>query len=153
MPFDDASFDLVVTRYSAHHWPNLAQALRECLRVLRPGGRLIVSDIVASEDAARDTFLQTIELLRDPSHVRDHSVSQWKALLNDAGFKAEVVKLWPVPLNFDDWVARIHTPPLNIDMLKALFDGASSEVRAAMQLQADYSFTIYGALFQATRPA
>lgn len=151
MPFDDASFDMVVTRYSAHHWPNLLVALKECARVLKPAGRLIVSDIVAPEDAARDTFLQTIELLRDPSHVRDHSVSQWKARLTEAGFKAEVVKLWPVPLDFDDWVARIHTPDLNIEMLKALFDGASSEISSAMQFQPDYSFTIYGALFQAVK--
>jgi ubiquinone/menaquinone biosynthesis C-methylase UbiE len=151
MPFDDASFDMVVTRYSAHHWPNPLVALQECARVLRPGGRLIVSDIVAPEDAARDTFLQTIELLRDPSHVRDHSVSQWKALLASAGFKAEVVKLWPLTLDFDDWVARINTPALNIEMLKALFDGASSEISSAMQIQPDYRFTIYGALLQAVK--
>ena len=151
MPFEDDSFDTVVTRYSAHHWPNLLTALQECARVLKPSGRLIISDVIAPEDAARDTFLQTIELLRDPSHVRDHSVQQWKALLTEAGFKADVVKLWQLPLNFDEWVTRINTPALNVEMLKSLFDGASSEIRNAMQLREQYDFTIYGALFQAMK--
>jgi ubiquinone/menaquinone biosynthesis C-methylase UbiE len=152
MPFEDSYFDTIVTRYSAHHWPNLLTALQECARVLKPGGRLIVSDVIAPEDAARDTFLQTIELLRDPSHVRDHSVHQWKALLAEAGFKADVVKLWQVPLHFDEWVTRINTPALNIEMLRSLFDGASSEIRSAMQLREQHDFTIYGALFQGVKP-
>jgi ubiquinone/menaquinone biosynthesis C-methylase UbiE len=151
LPFEDASFDLVTSRYSAHHWPHPQTALHEIARVLQPGGRFILSDIVAHEDPAQDTFLQAIELLRDPSHVRDHSIRQWQAIFAEAGFESEVVFTWLLPLNFDSWVARIATPPLNVEMLKTLFDGASSEVRAAMQLQPDYTFSIPGALFVGRR--
>jgi ubiquinone/menaquinone biosynthesis C-methylase UbiE len=151
MPFDSDSFDMVLTRYSAHHWPNLGTALRECARVLKPQGRLIISDVIAPEEAARDTFLQAVELLRDPSHVRDHSVAQWRALLNEAGFKADLVKIRPIDLDFADWVARMQTPPLYIDALHNLFAGASSEIRSAMHLRDNDDFTIYGALFQAAK--
>ena len=42
LPFDDASFEVVISRYSAHHWHDVGQALREVKRVLKPGGVLLV---------------------------------------------------------------------------------------------------------------
>jgi SAM-dependent methyltransferase len=48
MPFDDASFDLVVSSFSAHHWPDAAAGFREIRRVLRPGGTALVFDLPAS---------------------------------------------------------------------------------------------------------
>lgn len=153
LPFEDASFDRVVSRYSAHHWPHPAKALAEFKRVLKPGGQFILSDIVAAEDATLDTFLQTIELLRDPSHVRDHSISQWQRMFAEAGFTAEVLFTWDLPLDFDAWVTRMATPAANVAMLKSLFDGAPSEVRDAMDVQPNYRFQILGALFRGRRNA
>ncbi len=58
LPFDDSFFDLVVTRFSAHHWASVPRALSECSRVLKTGGRLIVIDVVAPEPPLLDTSLQ-----------------------------------------------------------------------------------------------
>ncbi len=44
LPFEDASFDLVINRYVVWTLPNPVQALREWQRVLKPGGRLCVID-------------------------------------------------------------------------------------------------------------
>jgi ubiquinone/menaquinone biosynthesis C-methylase UbiE len=150
LPFPDASFDLVTSRYSAHHYPHPSAALREFRRVLRPGGAVLLVDVVAPEAPASDTFLNTIELLRDPSHVRDHSVDQWRALLEAAGFTAEPLGAWALRLEFESWVARMNTPFLAITQIRALIDGAPAEVRAALKLGGgnDYSFTVPTALLR-----
>jgi ubiquinone/menaquinone biosynthesis C-methylase UbiE len=45
LPFPDASFDLVTSSFSVHHWPDAAAGFAEIRRVLRPGGRVIVYDL------------------------------------------------------------------------------------------------------------
>lgn len=152
LPYPDASFDLVTSRYSAHHYPHPQAALREFARVLRPGGALLLVDVVAPEAPASDTFLNAIELLRDPSHVRDHSVSQWLAMCGAAGLRAEQAGAWPLRLEFESWVARMNTPFLAITQLRAMIDGATHEVRDALSFAlGDYSFSVPTALIRAVR--
>ncbi|HEU0214090.1 MAG TPA: methyltransferase domain-containing protein [Jiangellaceae bacterium] len=42
LPYADATFDLVVGHAVIHHLPDVEQAFREMLRVLKPGGRVVV---------------------------------------------------------------------------------------------------------------
>ncbi|MFN8494108.1 MAG: class I SAM-dependent methyltransferase [Caldilineaceae bacterium] len=151
LQFAAGEFDVVVSRYSAHHWPHPQSALREFWRVLRPGGQFILSDVVSFADFTADTFLQAIELLRDPSHVRDHTAAQWLEMLATTGFQAEVVFTWDVDIDFSAWVKRMATPAPNVTMIQTLFDGAPQEVRAALQVQPDYSFAFQGGLIRSVR--
>jgi SAM-dependent methyltransferase len=151
LPFTDGAFDVIVSRYSAHHWPHPQQALAEFRRLLRPGGRLLIGDIVSYDDFAADTHLQAIELLRDRSHVRDHTAAGWIAMLAQAGFAATVAFTWPVRLDFAAWVERIQTPADDVATIRRLLDHAPSEVRALLHVEADHSFTLQGAIVKAWR--
>lgn len=153
LPFDDNSFDIVATRYSTHHWLHPEHALAEFNRVLKPDGTLMISDIMAREDYAQDTFLQTIELLRDPSHVRDYRISEWQYMLNEAGFKSEVLYTHNLELHFDRWTTRMATPTQNREMLKTLFNGASDDIKLGFELPSsidndDFNFVIPGAVIR-----
>src|SRR5512138_2454805 len=53
LPFPDSSFDLVTSRYSAHHYPHPHVALAEFARVLKPGGTFLLVDVVAPEPPAQ----------------------------------------------------------------------------------------------------
>ena len=152
LPFADASFDLVASRFSAHHWPDVESGLREARRVLRPQGTLVMIDAVAPESPLHDTVLQTAELLRDPSHVRDHRVSEWIALLQRAGFAAPEVTSWTLTMEFASWVARMRTSPLRADAIRDVFAQAAQEVREHFRVGPDGSFDLTVAWMQ-SRPA
>lgn len=151
LPFQQASFELVASRYSAHHWAHLEQALAELQRVAKPGGMLLLIDTLAPEDALADTHLQSIELLRDRSHVRNRSRSQWRQLLAAAGFELLAQRQWPLDIEFDSWVERMRTPAEHVAAIRSLQRSAPSEVQHALGFRPDGSFTLQSALFWARR--
>lgn len=142
LPFRDAGFDLVVSRFSAHHWADVPAALREARRVLAPGGRAVFIDVVAPDDALSDTHLQAWELLRDPSHGRDYAVPQWRAMLAQAGFVPGRESLRRLRLDFSAWIARMGTPDADAAAIRRLQDGAPETVRMHFAVEADGSFTV-----------
>jgi SAM-dependent methyltransferase len=68
LPFVDASFDLVVCRGSLHHFPHPERPVEEMARVCRPGGRVVVSDMVPPSAQVRERFDEVHRDL-DPSHA------------------------------------------------------------------------------------
>jgi ubiquinone/menaquinone biosynthesis C-methylase UbiE len=142
LPFPDASFDLVVSRYSAHHWDDLDAGLREARRVLRTGGHAVFVDVVTPGKPLRDTFLQSIELLRDPSHVRNYAREEWEAALRRAGFAPATPVLRRLRLEFGAWVARMRTPEIHVRAIRSLQSLASRDVVEAFALEPDGTFTV-----------
>lgn len=153
LPFADSSFDLVCTRYSAHHWTRLPEAMKEAARVLAPGGHALIIDTLGQEDPLVDTFMQSIELLRDASHVRNRPLAQWRVLLRGAGLEELEHAGWPTRLDFTSWVERMRTPADRVAVIRSMQDAAPQEVRTALGIEADGSFTIETGLFWLRKPA
>jgi ubiquinone/menaquinone biosynthesis C-methylase UbiE len=140
LPFPDASFDWICTRYSAHHWLEIDRAIAETRRVLTPGGTLIVIDTYAPAIPLLDTHMQAFELLRDGSHVRNYTFAEWSALLGAQGFQIEAQRFWKIALDFKAWVERMQTPPLHVEALRSLMKMAPQEVRRYFEIAEDGSF-------------
>jgi ubiquinone/menaquinone biosynthesis C-methylase UbiE len=151
LAFEDATFDVVVTRYSAHHWLDVRRAVHEAARVLKPGGILVVIDVLAPENPLMDTVLQTVELLRDLSHVRNYREPEWREMFRSAGCSEPTVHRWKLPMEFSGWVARIGTSRPRIDALKVVFDELPSEAREYFAVTREHSFAIDAGWFEAAR--
>jgi ubiquinone/menaquinone biosynthesis C-methylase UbiE len=153
LPFADASFDYVLSRYSVHHWRDFPMAMREVRRVLKPGGGFGVVDGISPGVPLFDTYLQSLELLRDPSHVRNYSIAEWTAALAVAGLKTESVATDFVRLEFTSWVERMRTPKVQVDAIRALQLAMSENVARFFDLGADGSFNLQTVLIKASKPA
>lgn len=141
LPFDDASFEVVISRYSAHHWHDVGQALREVKRVLKPGGTFIIMDVMSPGHPVRNIWLQTVEALRDTSHVQNYASGEWLSLITEAGLIARALITDRLPLEFSSWIARMRTPEALSQAIRLYQESASAEVKAYFELQADGSFT------------
>ena len=151
LPFQTATFDVVATRFSAHHWHAFAEGIAEMARVLKPGGLALMSDVVSPGVSLLDTWLQTLELLRDPSHVRDASTAEWDAGLAAAGLAIERIEHFRLRLDFATWVARMDTPEPQVTAIRMLQARASSAVKDYFEMEEDSSFTVDTALFVARK--
>jgi SAM-dependent methyltransferase len=87
LPFADASFDVVLTRYSFHHVTTPAAALREMKRVCRKSGRVVVIDATPSPET--QTAYDRMEILRDGSHVSALTLDQLRAIGREVGLSEQ----------------------------------------------------------------
>jgi len=153
LPFEDASFDIVLSRFSAHHWRDFDAGLREATRVLKPGGTAGFVDSISPAAPLLDTYYQAIELLRDCSHVRNYSRSEWEAAIARAGLIPGLTNQYRLHLDFTSWIERMRTPKVQVDAIRALQAAISAGVTDYFDTEPDGSFCIDVALFQASKPA
>ncbi|GFM81536.1 hypothetical protein PSCICN_22280 [Pseudomonas cichorii] len=141
LPFEDGEFDFVFSRYSAHHWGDLALALREVRRVLKPGGVAAFIDVMSPGSPLLDTYLQTVEVLRDTSHVRDYSAAEWLHQVSDAGLFTRSLARQRLRLEFNSWVERMRTPQALRVAIRELQQAMGAEVREYFEVAEDGSFS------------
>ncbi|PSK99007.1 methyltransferase family protein [Murinocardiopsis flavida] len=108
LPFLDDSFSLVVTRFSVHHVADPAALTAELVRVCRPGGRVVVADMVV--DPALPGDIDRVERLRDPSHGTTLPVERITGLLAAAGARVERSDVFDVPRPLRPWLQQARTP-------------------------------------------
>jgi SAM-dependent methyltransferase len=150
LPFNDAAFDFLACRFSAHHWCDFDRGLREARRVLKGGGRAVFIDACSPGPALLDTHLQAVELLRDTSHVRNYSASEWTAALTLSGFCLINFRTWRLRMDFPVWTARMSTPEENVRAIRALQTSASAETKVHFAIEADGSFQLDVLMIEAT---
>src|SRR6516225_8913539 len=105
---------------SAHHWRDFDGGLREASRVLKRGSTAVFIDAYSPGPALFDTHLQAVELLRDTSHVRDYTMSEWITALARSGFAPVGYQTWKLRMDFPTWTARMGTSEQNARAIRTL---------------------------------
>ena len=109
LSYPTASFDMVVTRFSVHHFKSPDVVIREMCRVCRHEGKLVVIDLVSSEDKELATRHNEVERLRDSSHTQALSPTGLKKVIENAGVKILNYYTREVENSVDDWLDFSHT--------------------------------------------
>lgn len=86
LPFDEESFDIVVTRYSFHHLLDPSLAIKELMRVCKAGGTVLIADVCMP--AEKSANYDRLELLRDPSHTHALTEVEFDDLFGKSGLQS-----------------------------------------------------------------
>ncbi len=106
LPFVDASFDVVVSRFAAHHLQRPDRLVAEMARCARPGATVALLDMVADPNASIAAEQNRLERLRDPSHVEMLSLRELEELLERAGLELRDVSTRPVRRPLAPWLEQ-----------------------------------------------
>jgi ubiquinone/menaquinone biosynthesis C-methylase UbiE/ribonuclease HI len=134
LPFDDAAFDIVTCRTAPHHFPHPEKFVREVRRVLRVGGKFLLEDSVVPAGEAGE-FLNRVEAIRDPSHVRSHTVDEWWRMLVEAGFRVDELQTFSKRHELTEWLDRMATSPEVQAAARKAFKSASEVARRAFAVE------------------
>jgi ubiquinone/menaquinone biosynthesis C-methylase UbiE len=156
LPYADASFTIVTTRFSVHHFLDPAAVLREMFRVCAPGGRIVVVDDYASEDPAKAAAFNRLEKLRDPSHVRCLTLTELKGLFGAVGLPAPEISFYELRSDVQSLLARSFPNPGDDVEIIEMFKASAADDRLGIPIRVDgdrihYAYPV--AILAATRPA
>jgi ubiquinone/menaquinone biosynthesis C-methylase UbiE len=119
LPFPQAQFSIVSSRFAFHHFQDPLLALKEMKRACKPGGRIVVADMAPVP--AKAAALNAAEKLRDPSHVRALPVNELRGLFEQAGLGTPQVNSYRMEGEMEDLLARSFPNEGDADRLRKIF--------------------------------
>ena len=120
LPYPAASFSLVFTRYSFHHFLDPKAVLAEMFRVCSQGGRVVVVDVFMSNPEQAESY-NCLEKMRDPSHVRALALEELTSLFSEVGFQNVRSQLYKHEVEMEQVLQRSFPNPGDADKIRKIF--------------------------------
>jgi SAM-dependent methyltransferase len=132
LPFESESFDVVASRYAFHHFADPKPVLAEMARVCKPGGHLLIVDIVIPDESLRGSY-DYYEWLCDPSHVDCLGFEELRALVGLFGFDVTSARARTIDEPVLEWMEFSLTSGANrAEILGALRDELAGGARTGL---------------------
>jgi ubiquinone/menaquinone biosynthesis C-methylase UbiE len=135
LPFGDGAFDVVACRAAFHHFPEPPRVLAEMRRVVKPAGRLLVADLLGSEDPATARAHDAIERLCDPTHVRALPERELAALFGEAGLEPEHAVRTELSYDLEEWIAHGDPAPAARAEIVRRMEAALADDRTGLRVR------------------
>ena len=104
LPFEPARFDLAMSRAAFHHFAEPEAVAAEIARVVRPGGQVVLADMLGSEEARSAEAHDEIERLCDPTHARALAEPEFERLGQSAGLRLEQKLVSELDHELEAWI-------------------------------------------------
>ena len=124
LPYADGTFSIVVSRFAFHHFQDPRAVLAEMRRVCRPGGRVVVCDLTASDDPVKADAFHRIEMLRDPSHVRALPLAELEALYAAVGLAPPTQTFYRLRFELEGLLERSFPRPEDVETIRDAYTAA-----------------------------
>jgi ubiquinone/menaquinone biosynthesis C-methylase UbiE len=134
LPFPEAAFTLVTSRYAFHHFPEPAAVLEEMTRVCAPGGTVMVVDTEASPDPVRAAEFNRMERLRDPSHTRALPLAEHRELFRRAGLPEPRVTSYLLEMELESLLDRCCPQPGDAAVIRGILASAIRDDRLGIRV-------------------
>jgi ubiquinone/menaquinone biosynthesis C-methylase UbiE len=118
LPFSDATFSLVLSRYAFHHFLRPEVVLAEMIRVCRPGGRILIADVTLPPEKVE--AYNKLEKLRDPSHTCALTLEEFQALLSRTTLQNLRLAFYKVEIPFEQQLAASFPNPGDVDRIRQM---------------------------------
>ena len=111
--------------------------MNEVVRVIRQNGKVVVADVVSSENEEEAALHNALETLRDPSHVRMLSASELQGLLETAGLRITSKLTWEKKRDYDEWIRITNAPERVKPLYTVMVTFARAGIQAGINLHFD----------------
>ncbi|MER6010845.1 class I SAM-dependent methyltransferase [Streptomyces bluensis] len=128
LPFEEDEFDLVVCRQGVQ-FMDLPAAVEEMVRVVRPGGRVVIINLCAYDERDRDEYFEVLRL-RNPVRRHFFLPDDLTDLLRKAGCDLDQVRSYVSVEDVDVWSDNGAIEEERRESIRAVYRGASPEFRA-----------------------
>jgi len=135
LPYPDATFSIVTSRFAFHHFLDPATALAEMARVCRPGGTVMVIDSAPAPDKA-DAF-NAMEIVRDPSHARAMPLAELERLYARAGLPPPRTTGYRLEGELEGLIERSFPNPGDDETLRRIFRASLADDTLGVGARAD----------------
>jgi SAM-dependent methyltransferase len=142
LPFPDASFSIVTSRFAFHHVLDPSTVLGEMKRVCQPGGKVVVVDSAPAPDKV-DAF-NTVEKLRDPSHVRALTLAEHTSLFARHGLGEPRHTPYRLESDLESLLARSFPNPGDGDKIRTAFRRSVEDDSLGIAARREGDLVIYG---------
>ncbi|MGH8012318.1 MAG: class I SAM-dependent methyltransferase [Candidatus Binataceae bacterium] len=130
-----SGFELATCRFAFHHFPHPATVIAEMCRVTRPGGRMVIVDMLASEDQAKADYHNAMERLCDPSHARALPASEFERIFTEHGLEITFKQSRKTSYRVEDWIAHGAPPPENAAKIVAMMEASIEPDQSALDVR------------------
>jgi SAM-dependent methyltransferase len=131
LPFGDAAFWGVLSRYAFHHFPEADQSVGELSRVVERGGFVLLADPITRDEDSID-FIDEFQQLKADGHIHFYRPAELEALFGHHGFEKELQVMsaitYPRELNPAYLELIRHTPASVLEGYRVILDEKTVQI-------------------------